>query len=275
MSTMNPTVLNQPPPAETAALPMTQARRAVLAVGVPLCLALTAYTGLDLVAQIGQGHYGFSYAVPASARQVSVHSSGGDLALRQVAGGQASFAGTAHYSLVRPGISVRMAGGQASFGYGCPIPAGNCGLDATIGVPAGTAVSLSSGGGGISATGITGAVELSTGGGDITADRVTGALTLRTGGGSIQATAVASVDVTAGSGGGDIEITFTRVPRDVQVSTGGGNITIIVPPGSASYHVAASTGGGNTTDSVPINSSSPNAITATSGGGDITIRQAI
>jgi hypothetical protein len=80
--------------------------------------------------------------------------------------------------------------------------------------------------------------------------------------------------VSADTGGGDIEIAFTQVPRDVRVATGGGNVTIVVPPGTAQYHVSASTGGGNVSDTVPLSTSSPNGITATSGGGDITIRQA-
>jgi hypothetical protein len=108
----------------------------------------------------------------------------------------------------------------------------------------------------------------------VTADQVSGVLSVSTDGGNIHGTAITAPRVTAHSGGGDIEIVFTQVPRDVQVDTGGGDVTIVVPPGSAQYHVTANTGGGTVTELVPINSSSPNVITATSGGGDITIRQA-
>jgi hypothetical protein len=88
-------------------------------------------------------------------------------------------------------------------------------------------------------------------------------------------TAITAARVTASTGGGDIEITLTRVPRDLLVSTDGGNITIVVPAGSTQYHVTASTDGGNVDDSaIPDNTSSTNQITATSGGGDITIREA-
>jgi DUF4097 and DUF4098 domain-containing protein YvlB len=108
----------------------------------------------------------------------------------------------------------------------------------------------------------------------VTANRVTGALTMRTDGGNIQALAVAATQVTAHTGGGGIKIVFTRVPRDVHVTTDGGNITIIVPPGNAQYNVNASSAGGSVNRDVPVNSSSRNVITATSGGGDVTISRA-
>ena len=255
-------------------LPMTTGRRVALAIGVPLCLALTANTGFAVVANIGRGKIPVSYHAPASARRVSVTTSGGDVLLRRGSGDRASLAGTGTYSLVRPHVTERLAAGKASLGYECVVPEGPCELDATLTVPAGMAVSVSTGGGQVSADGTTGAVALSTGGGNMAANGVSGPISLSTGGGDVQATGVAATQVSADTGGGDIEIVFTQVPRNVQVSTGGGNITIVVPRGDTHYHVAAETGGGNVDDPVPLDSSSPNLITATSGGGDITIREA-
>jgi len=256
------------------ALPLTRARRIALVIGVPLCLLLTAYTGLSLVADVGQGHFPVNYALPAGTGKATVSVSGGDVTVRQAAGTDARLTGTATYSLIRPDLKTRHITGGVAIRYNCMVPAGNCGLDATLSVPAQTVASVSTGGGDATAVGTTGDVTLSTGGGDVTADRVSGVLSLSTGGGSIHGTAITAPRVTAHSGGGDIEIVFTAVPRDVRVDTGGGNVTIVVPAGSAQYHVTANTDGGTVSDSVPINTSSPNVITATSGGGDITIRQA-
>jgi hypothetical protein len=277
MTGMNGTITSETPPTGTGrapALPLTRARRAALLIGVPLCLVFTGYTGLSLVASVGQGHFPVSYAFPAGTGNANVSISGGDVTVRQVAGTTARLTGTATYSLVRPDLKTRHISGGVAIGYHCMVPAGNCGLDATLSVPARMAASVSTGGGDASAEGATGDVTLSTGGGDVTADRVSGVLSLSTGGGNINGTAITSTRVTAHSGGGDIEIVFTQVPRDIHVDTGGGNVTIIVPPGSTQYHVTANTDGGTVSESVPINTSSPNVITATSGGGDITIRQA-
>jgi hypothetical protein len=200
--------------------------------------------------------------------------SGGDVTVRQAAGTDARLTGTATYSLIRPDLKTSHITGGVAIRYNCMVPAGNCGLDATLSVPAQMVASVSTGGGDATAVGTTGDVTLSTDGGDVTADRVSGVLSLSTGGGNIHGTAITAPRVTAHSGGGDIEIVFTVVPRDVRVDTGGGDVTIVVPPGSAQYHVTANTDGGTVSESVPINTSSPNVITATSGGGDITIRQA-
>jgi hypothetical protein len=238
-------------------LPLTTGRRAALAVGVPLCLLLTANTGFNLVADIGRGEVPVSYSIPVSDGQVSVTTDGGDLTLRQATAGQANLAGTGYYSLVRPHITESSAAGVAAYRYRCAIPFGDCGLNATLSAPPGTAVSVS------------------TGGGDVSADGAAGDLSLSTDGGNVRATAVTAAQVTARTGGGDVEIVFTRVPRNVRVSTSGGNVTIVVPPGGTQYHVVASTDGGNVTDTVQQDTASQNLITVTTGGGDITIRSAV
>ena len=102
---------------------------------------------------------------------------------------------------------------------------------------------------------------------------MTGDLFLSTSGGEITATAVKASQVIADTGGGDLEIVFTKVPRHVQVSTDGGAVTIVVPPGTAQYRVTATTDGGNLTNDIPANPSSSNMITATSSGGNITLQQ--
>jgi Toastrack DUF4097 len=255
-------------------LPMTVGRRVALAIGVPLCLALTVNTGYELVADVGRGKVPVDYHVPAAAHRVSVTIPGGTILLRQIAGGQGSIVGTGDYSLVRPHITERLTGSELAFGYGCSVPEGSCGLNGTVSVDSGTAVSVSTGGGDVTADGTSGTVSLSTGGGSVAADRVSGDLAMSTGGGNIQATGIAAAQVSADTGGGDVEIVFTQVPRNVQVSTGGGNVTIVVPPGGTQYHVTSSTGGGSTNDEVPQNTSSPRVISVTTGGGDITIREA-
>lgn len=258
--------------ATSTALPLTPARRGWLAIGVPVCLVLIASTGLSLAATLGRGSFPVNYTFPAGTAKTAITISGGQVLVRQQAAGPARVTGTAHYSIVRAHISSGPApGGGTRYNYDCVFPFGNCDLDATLTVPPGRAVSASTDGGNATVTGTTGAVTVSTGGGDITAEQVSGPLTLRTDGGNIRGTAVTAASLAASSGGGDITITFTTAPRDVKVSTDGGDITLILPPGSAAYDVTAHTDGGTVTDPIPQNPSSRDVITATSGGGNITI----
>ncbi len=258
----------------STALPLTPARRVALAIGVPVCLLLLANTGLSLVANLGEGSFPVGYSFPAGTQNVSVSLSGGQVLIKQETAGRARVAGTARYSIFRPHITTTTTKNGIRYGYRCVFPFGSCHLDATVTVPPGQAASASTDGGTATVTGTTGPVTLSTGGGDISADHVSGTLTLRTAGGSIEGTAVTAAVVSASSGGGDITITFTAVPRDVNVSTAGGSVTIVLPPGPAQYNVAAHTAGGSVTDTVPRSTTARNAIAVSSGGGDITIVQA-
>lgn len=154
---------------------MTRARRVALALGVPACLALTAWGAFAIVGEIGQGHFPVSDTIPVSGGTVTAHLDGGSVHLEQGAIGQAKLTGTAHYSLIRPTFTAQRVGSGVAFGYNCDLPVGNCGLDATVSVPAGTNTTISTDGGDATVTGTTGDVTLSSGGGNVTADHAVGA----------------------------------------------------------------------------------------------------
>jgi hypothetical protein len=189
MSQMYGTAIDQAPRA-AARLPMTPARWVALLFGVPFCLLFTAIAGFYLAANVGRGSTGVSYQVPAGASRVTVTTSGGDVVLRPAGGATGTLTGTGYFSLVRPHITHSFAAGAAAFDYRCPIGFVNCGLNATLSVPRGMAVSVNTDGGNVTASGTSGDITLSTGGGDVTADRMAGDLALSTGGGNIRATTV-------------------------------------------------------------------------------------
>jgi Toastrack DUF4097 len=254
-------------------LPMTPARRVWLAIGVPVCLVVAGWVGLNLVALAGPGSFSVSHAIPARTGRVSVNVSSGRVHLQGTAGEAARLTGTAHYSLIRPPFTTRATAAGTDFGYRCDLPFGNCDLDATVSVPRGMATAVHTGGGRASVTGTTGDVSLSTDGGSVSAEHVSGDLTLTTDGGNVTATAITAARVSASTSGGRVTLRFTRVPADVTVSTGGGDITIVLPPGGTHYRLTERAFGGTTSAHVPTDSSSPNVITATSDGGDISVSQ--
>ena len=132
MTGMDGTMTTQTPPAgkgsgSARALPLTRARRIALVIGVPLCLLLTGYIGLSLIADVGQGHFPVNYAFPAGTGKATVSVSGGDVTVRQAAGTEARLTGTATYSLIRPDLKTRHIRGGVVIRYNCMVPAGNCG----------------------------------------------------------------------------------------------------------------------------------------------------
>lgn len=158
-------------------------------------------------------------------------------------------------------------------------------------------VRLDTGGGDLTGSGLTGNVQISTaggnidasnlgnvsallnldtGGGDVTGNGVSGQVRLLTGGGNIDLNYVASPQVTADSSGGDITMTFTQMPVSVQITADGGNVTLVLPPGDATYDILTpgADGGNVSYPSTLASPTSPRTITVNSGGGDITITRA-
>jgi hypothetical protein len=268
---------------------MTPGRSVAIVIGVPIVLLLFVAAGFSLVGDVGTGSYPVSETLPLPDGKLALSLNGGDVTLRgsNELSGTARVAGTVSYHFARP--TLRMS--ADAFSLHCPIvDTGNCSLDAAVDLPAGTALTVSTGGGDLSAAGLAGDDTLSTNGGNLTITGAAGNLALTSGGGDVSAShvngpvvaisadggniggnAVSATRVTADSGGGEITLTFTTVPRDLQVSSDGGDVTIVVPPGS--YYVSTNTGGGNLNHSIGSTPGAPNFINVSSGGGDISLSQ--
>jgi Putative adhesin len=121
----------------------------------------------------------------------------------------------------------------------------------------------------------TGTTRLDTGGGDLSVNGLAGDFQLSTEGGNVDATGVTSRTVTMQSGGGDVNLTFTQVPQNLTITAEGGNVTVILPPGTTKYDISTpDLSGGNTSyPSSLVDPNSPEKITIDSGGGDVTISQ--
>jgi Toastrack DUF4097 len=271
-------------------LRMTSGRWVAVAVAVPVALALIGWTGFSLIASLARGSYQFSYAVPVHDGHVSVNVNGGDATLREVPGGStARLTGTVQYGLVRPALSESTTSAGADVGVNCgSVATGNCGLNAALDIPARTAVTLSSNGGDIDASGFTSGMTLSAGGGNMTASNLAGHLVLDTGGGDLTGS-----DLTGGgttdtiqisteggnvnadnlngpmrldTGGGDLAGSgFTSVGHEVQIFTEGGNINASAVN---SPQVTIASGGGDVTLAL---SQPPTDLTITASGGNVNL----
>ena len=279
------------PPRAPAPLPMTPGRWITLMIGVPIALALIAFTAFSFISGVGQASYPVSATIPLQNGHLVASTNGSDITLHQdqARSNTARLAGTVQYSLVRPRFTVT----GTNISLYCHVPTGNCGLNATLDVPADTAVDLNSGGGNIQASGIQRDVTMDTAGGDVRLSGVGGNTDLSTGGGNVNASDLGGITafttaggdvtvndlfsphVTLETGGGNVTLTFTKAPTYLDVTSSGGDITVVLPHSATTqYAISSSTEGGDYSASVPVNRASSNRITVNSGGGNVSIVEA-
>jgi Toastrack DUF4097 len=265
---------------------MTPARRAAILIGVPIVFIIFITSGYSVVSNTGTGSFPVSESVAIPNGKLTMNLGGGGAKLQgsDAMSATARISGTVSYHLARPSLSTQAGG----ISLRCPkVDTGNCSLNATVDVPAGIALSVGTGGGDLTASGLSGGATVTTDGGNISLTDVTGGLALNSGGGNVQASHVSGQAVTisadggditgsaitasrlvAGSGGGDVRLTLSTSPRHLEVTTDGGNVTIVVPSGR--YVVNTSAGGG-TISAIPSSAGAADVITVSSGGGDISI----
>jgi Putative adhesin len=241
-------------------LRMTPGRWVAVALAVPVALALIGWTGFTLVSAFARGSYPFSYPVLVHDGQVAVNLNEGNVTLRQAFGAQARLTGTVQYGLVRPDLAGHATATGTSVGINCDGIASDCGMSATLVVPAQTAVSLGTYGGDVAISGWTGHLALATGGGNINAGNLAGTLGIVTSGGDLTGSALTG-NVQISTGGGNI--TADDLAGTVRVDTSGGDLTA----DGLSGNVQISTEDGN----INANSVSAPQLTIDTGGGDVTL----
>ena len=267
-------------------LRMTPGRWAALAVAVPVALALIGWAGFSLVSSVARGSYPFSFTVPVQDGRValSVNADGpgnpGRVTLRPASASRAArLTGTVQYGLFRPDIS-EWTGPDISQGIGpdigqgstpvgvavgvdCPgVGSGDCGMNASLDVPARTGVTLWSNGGDIAASGLSSGVALSAAGGNITAANLAGNVQLDTGGGDLTADALTGT-LLVDAEGGNVNAGNWATTGTMRVDTGGGDFTA---NGLTGDLLLATEGGG-----IQANGVAGAAAVISSGGGDVTV----
>lgn len=167
-----------------------------------------------------------------------------------------------------------LADGTLTLTGSCPISlTGSCAVDYLVEVPRRVDVRARSGHDDVVVVGVDGSVEARSDDGDVLveggdADR----LVLASGDGSVRAVDVRAAELTASTADGAIEVVMLAAPRQVDVSSAGGSIEIVVPDDDAAYRVELRTGNGDRTAAVRTDPASSRAITADTDNGDVTVR---
>lgn len=226
--------------------PLTPARRAVLAIGIPVVLGLIALfaTGWArlAVSQLANGEqtgYSVRLSAPASGGQSRLTISNADLTLRPGAGPRIQVRGSLLGSIVRPSFGHRSTASGLVLSSTCRTPVGFCSLSFDATVPSGLPVTASDNFGNLTASGLHGRVSLSDNSGNLTATGLTGTIRLSNPYGLLSATGLAgSIQLGANSG----DINGTRLSGEVTVRDTFGNVSIT---GLAGGDVSASDNSGD------------------------------
>jgi Putative adhesin len=243
-------------------LRMSPGRWAALAIGVPVALALIGWTGFSLVSAVAKASYPFSYPVPVRDGQVTMNVNLVNITVRQSSASTAQLAGVVRYGLFRPGITENLTSGGTVFGVNCDRVPGNCDANATLDVPAKTAVTLSSGGGDIGVSGFASNMALSADGGNVTAGNLAGDLRLDTGGGDLTGSGLTGT-IQISTDGGNVTASNLAGTGTMRLDTGGGDLT-----GNAfTGNLLVVTDGGN----VNADAVDSHQVSIGSGGGDVTL----
>jgi len=216
-------------------MPMTPARRVILILGVPVALAFLLAAGYNAVTQTYQVGYHVHVSVLPGGQQAWVSVDNADAIVRPGADSRIVVDGTLRGSLRRPAFSWRPAAAGLVLHSSCLLGCtGSCTMAYDVSVPRGLPVTVTDATGNLTVSGFSGQVTLSDGSGAIT-------------------------------------LTFTEVPKRVDVTDGSGDITLILPRGSTAYQVRARSASGDVSDAVTTSPSSPNVIIASDGSGDVSI----
>ncbi len=268
---------------------MTKGRLLALLLGVPVALALIAWTGLTEVAFAGLGSYPVRLAVPVHGSTVNLSVGQADVQVTQAAGSTLQLTGKARYSLVRSDVTWHTTPSGVIVSPRCRFFVGICAFSFHAVLPAGKRAVLSDGSGSLALRGLTGPVTVGSGSGDVQANLLTGRVSLQTGSGNITGGALSgpkvtlragsgniaidsleSLDVVVTDGSGNIGLTFTKVPTRVKVSNSSGNVSVVLPRG-VRYQVNATTDSGSRNVGVLQTTAPDHVITVTDGSGNVSV----
>jgi Putative adhesin len=251
--------------------------------------------------------YPVSLTAPLTGGQARLTTANSNLVLAAGQGRTIRVHGYLSGAMTRPAFTHKQTPAGLNLAPQCRAPVGNCSLGFTVTVPADVPVKASGSFGNLRAGSLRGGVTLSDTSGDILASRLAGHLRLADSFGNIQASGLAgstvlsddsgnigvagltgdaqlsdgfgnitvgglaSADVRCQDHSGDIMLTFTKVPRRVEVSDSFGNVTLRLPPGPARYEVSTRNPYGSTSVTVPQSSPAAHVITVTDNSGDINV----
>lgn len=172
----------------------------------------------------------------------------------------------------KPGHSSwTLDGDTLRLGIDCAGLVFSCGSRFEVAVPPGMAVTVNSGTGNDTVSGLSGAVTVNGDQGTVDVSGLSGPLRISTGPGNVTGTVLRSPSAQVTVSTGATDISFTTAPQSVTVKSSAGNATVRVPPAGHRYRVLVSSGTGSASSKVPDDPQAGSVVQVSSGNGDTTV----
>ena len=256
--------------------PPRRGRAAALIIGGVLTFAFVGWSILTLVTLTAWQSADGSRSFAGQVKRVVVHSSAGGVTItgtRPTGGRSATASWHSRWSFFHPSVHASLAAdGTLTVTTSCRqnwVPIG-CNVRLGVGAPPNVPITVSSSGGGVTASHFTNGLVINSSGGGISLNDVTGPLTLDSSGGGIHGVLHSST-VNADSSGGGINLTFSEPPQGVRVRSSGGGVRIALPQVSGDYRIRASSSGGSVHVDIPNNDQSSRLVDVSSSGGGVRV----
>jgi Putative adhesin len=248
-------------------LPMTPGRRVILAIGVPIALAVivigaAGWASGAVTIFTRQVSYRVAVNVPAAGGHASVTVDSADVTVRSGTGDQIRVRGTLRGSLVRPTFSWRSTAAGLVLHGRCRVPAGLCSQRYAITAPASLPVAVTDSSGNLDARGLRGTVTLSDSSGDLGASGLAGDIRLKDGSGNITASGLTG-GIRLDNSSGDI--TVSGLTGGLRFQDDSGNVAV---NGLAGTNVV----GGNSSGDITLTFTKvPDRVQITDSSGNVTL----
>lgn len=178
-----------------------------------------------------------------------------------------------HYSIRRPTLTTRVAGGVLYATAACPKPTiVTCRVDLRLGVAPEVAVDVATGSGDVRVENMAAPVKVRSAAGAVDVIGLTATGDVSTSAGPITGRDLAVTRLRASSAAGAVSLAFAVAPDHVTASTGAGDVDLALPDDS--YRVTTRAPAGRARVLVPVDPESSRSIDVRTDAGRITVRPA-
>ncbi|MEO5842115.1 MAG: hypothetical protein ABIQ73_04695 [Acidimicrobiales bacterium] len=266
-------ITTAPPPPSPTAPPARSSRSTWIVAGSVFCVLSLAYGVYAVVDMLSFGRDHYQRTFTEAVTTIEIRNGAGSVRVEGTTGNEIAIDASIRRGLRKPSHSESITGSRLVLDANCPSMFTNtCNLNYAVRVPAGISVVISSDGGGVRLSDLTGTIDASSSGGGIGVSRTTGTLRLRSSGGGITGEGLRSGEVDASSSGGGVRLAFAAAPTSVAANSSGGGVTVELPSTAESYQLRVSSSGGSVSTPVRSDPTSPRVIDAHSSGGGVTVR---